>query len=199
VKGDERVTVAEQDTREQAAREAVAAEIEAVAPTARVWPVWVMGLVNGENAAVLRSPADVYPAGDEHAGEQRIHAYTITRIKSASVANANESKAAGTGVPSRRPTTAVALSSSMTFRVRGVYAFRHGGDSGVHSENVFKAEIERIVLRFAGRARVGLDHSITGHDQVQSENEGFNTYGKRLCHVVDLSITVQLATTVATV
>lgn len=185
------MTVADEATQEQTAREAIAAAIRAVATTARVHPVWVMGLVTNENANILRSDADRHPVSDE----PRVHGYTVTRIKSAHTA---KSKPQGTGVPSRRPTAAVAFDAAMTFRIKGVHWFEHGGDTGVHSENIFKAEITRIVKRLASLTRLGLDESVAG-DLIQIDAEGFANYGKGLQHVSDLSITVHITEQVAAV
>jgi hypothetical protein len=185
------LTVAEQDTREKAVREAIAASVKTSAPKARVEPVWVMGLVTGENANVLKSADDT-----TEGGEQRIHAFTVTRIKGTN--ESAEKPATGTGNPLKLRALPVVLASSMTFRIKGVYPFRHGGDTGDHSENVWKREVEAVVLHLASRPRLGLDHTVTGHAQVQVVNEGFATYGKTLCHVSDLELTVQLVTTVQT-
>lgn len=185
------MTVAEQDTREQIVREAIATAIKARTPKARVEPVWVMGLVTGENANVLKSADDV-TAG----GEQRIHAFTVTRLKGTN--ESAEKPAQGTGNPLKLRALPVTLASSMTFRVKGVYPFKHGGDTGEHSENVWKREVEAVVLHLAALPRLGLDHTVTGHAQIQIVSEGFATYGKTLCHVSDLELTVQLVTTVQT-
>lgn len=173
---------------EQIARESIAARIAAVATKAVVHPVWVMGLVDGENANILRS--------DDHVidDDKMIHAYMVTRIKGKS-GRVEGGKTTGLQA-SRARSNPVTVKHEFIYRIRGIRFFKHGGTAGVHSENEFKEEITKIASDLASRFNLDLDQTVDGHEFMQIEAEGFNTYGKKLCHQSDLTITVCFTQTI---
>lgn len=177
--------LAQATNQEQQLRERIASVIASVATKAIVHPVWVMGVVSGENANILRSPLDTAPDG-----EQRIHAYTVTRV-------AASHKLQGTPIfdPVRAATMPLRLDAEMRFKVKGIHYFQHGGSAGIHSENLFKEELTRLHVALARKPKLDFDYTVLGHDGLQIEAEGFATYGKTLCHAVDCTLTVRLIQT----
>lgn len=173
-------------TAEQITREAIAARIDAVATQARTHAVWIMGVIDGENANILRSDTHVVE------GEKMIHAYMITRIRG----KATRAQGVSTAATKARAMRSQTIEHEFTFRIRGIRFFKHGGTSGPHSENDFKKEITLISNDLATRFDLGLDKTVEMREPLQIEAEGFNTYGKRQCHQADLSITVCLIQTI---
>lgn len=174
------------DDAEQVLRETIMGTIAGVATKARCHPLWVMGLVEGENANILRSDLD-----KDSSGEAQIHAYMITRI------NGGHSRDASGPVPfspSNSKSLKYRVDAKYTFRIRGVRFFHHSGSSSsaTASENDFKKEVAKWIRALHESPKLAFDRSVSGHDLVQIEGEGFTDYGNKLCHQGDYTITVGL-------
>jgi hypothetical protein len=171
---------------EQITRERIAEIVQARATMARVHPVWVMAVADGENANILRS--DTHTVGSE----KMIHAYMVTRTKGTSKRITTSTGLAQT----RAALRTITIEHRFTYRIRGIRFFKHGGESGVHSENEFKEEITLIATDLAAAFNLNLDKTVDGDGLVQIEGEGFNTYSKQQCHQSDLTFTVCLIQTI---
>jgi hypothetical protein len=154
-------------------RDAIKAIILTVSPNAVVHNRWVMALIDGEQANILRRT------------DGKIQAWMISRL---SASNTRVGPVPYSVEASRIP---YKRESSWTYRIRFVYQFDESNESN-SSEDQFNAEIETVTNAIGLSPKLGLGVSVEGHSELQVQQIAIPAYGRELGHTADCLLTVNL-------
>ena len=173
-------------------RQAIAAIISGVDTDAVVYPKFILNVITGENANLLK------PQTGDDSG--RIHGWMITRGK---VGNTRQGSVRW---DASDPATSYRLDSTLSYRIWFLYRYEHGDEStNTDSTETFFDLLDNVIEAFALNPRLniattecGAGSHIKHHNELQVEDDpDIVSFGSEWAHFAACRLEVELYRTPA--